>query len=173
MLADIQPRSLASETVSLRPLAAEDEARFLRTVQDPEVTARMDGALALDLAQGLFAKILSAEAGAPRIWAITLPDGAYAGHAGFVAGEFGVELLFVLDRPHWGRGIASEVARILAEFALGEVGLERIVATVDDDHAASIRVLEKAAFRCEQVLDDEGLAYRVYARERPATPPPR
>jgi [ribosomal protein S5]-alanine N-acetyltransferase len=59
------------------------------------------------------------------------------------------ELGYMLRRDCWGRGIATEAAGLLLDFAFGELGLHRVFAVVDEDHPASIRVLEKLGFRRE------------------------
>ncbi len=59
------------------------------------------------------------------------------------------ELGYMIRRDSWGRGVATEAARLLLNFAFGELNLHRVFAVVDDDHLASIRVLEKLGFRRE------------------------
>ena len=59
------------------------------------------------------------------------------------------ELGYMLRRDCWGRGLATEAARLLLDFAFGEVGLHRVFAVVDEDNPASIRVVEKLGFRRE------------------------
>ncbi len=74
-------------------------------------------------------------------------------HGGEKSGcaEFG----YWLGRRFWGRGIASDAARLLADYALGEArALRRLEATVFAPNAASARVLEKAGFRLEGRLRD-------------------
>jgi RimJ/RimL family protein N-acetyltransferase len=59
------------------------------------------------------------------------------------------ELGYMLRRDWWGRGIATEAAHLLLDFAFGELGLHRVFAVVDEDNPASIRVVEKLGFRRE------------------------
>lgn len=59
------------------------------------------------------------------------------------------ELGFMLRRDYWGRGIATEAARLLLDFAFGQLGLHRVFAVVDEDNLASVRVLEKLGLRRE------------------------
>ncbi|MBV8198918.1 MAG: GNAT family N-acetyltransferase [Candidatus Eremiobacteraeota bacterium] len=83
-------------------------------------------------------------------------DGTLAGGIGFDpyggersgAASFG----YWLGRKYWGRGIATEAARILSDRALKEGGLRRLEALVFAENAASVRVLEKAGFSLEGVL---------------------
>ena len=51
------------------------------------------------------------------------------------------------DRAYWGRGIGSEVTRLVVEHAFEGLGLEKIELGVEKDNAAAIRVYEKAGFR--------------------------
>ena len=81
-------------------------------------------------------------------------NGAFAGGIGFApleGGESrGVALFgYWLGRAFWGRGIATDAARTLARYALREVGLRRLEASVFAPNAVSARVLEKAGFRFE------------------------
>jgi [ribosomal protein S5]-alanine N-acetyltransferase len=55
-----------------------------------------------------------------------------------------VELGYDLHPDVWGRGLATEAARATVRLALGPLGIDRVVAVVKPNHAASRRVLEKA-----------------------------
>jgi RimJ/RimL family protein N-acetyltransferase len=83
-------------------------------------------------------------------------DGALAGGAGIApqCGEhLGVaEFGYWLGRGYWGRGIATEAARLLAAHAFGERGLRRLEAHVFAPNQASARILAKLGFRREAVL---------------------
>lgn len=80
-------------------------------------------------------------------------DGAIAGgiaiepHGGERTGTalFG----YWLGRMYWGRGIATEAARMLSDVALQNSGLRRLEATVFAPNAASAKVLEKCGFTLE------------------------
>ncbi len=62
------------------------------------------------------------------------------------------EAWYLLDKPFWGRGLATEAARQLLDLGFGENRLHRIWATVCPENPASARVLEKAQFRREGFL---------------------
>jgi [ribosomal protein S5]-alanine N-acetyltransferase len=59
---------------------------------------------------------------------------------------------YVLARPYWGRGLATELVQALIAFGFRELGAEKIWAPVDAANGASARVLEKAGFTLEGVL---------------------
>lgn len=56
------------------------------------------------------------------------------------------ELGYWVGRPFWGRGYASEAARLALDVAFGALGLEEVYAHVLTRNPASARVLEKAGF---------------------------
>lgn len=58
-----------------------------------------------------------------------------------------VELGYRLRPEYWGRGLATEGARLLVRRACTELGVDRVVATTMTVNTASRRVLEKAGFR--------------------------
>jgi ribosomal-protein-alanine N-acetyltransferase len=78
------------------------------------------------------------------------------------------ELGYRLARRFWGQGYATEMSRALVRHGLEQLALPRIVAFVDAEHVASVRVLQKAGFshvgRARYGTDDEEL-YRVDAPE--------
>lgn len=79
-----------------------------------------------------------------------LEDGAVLGQAGVVPIEFAgpeIELGYRLGRAHWGKGYATEAARLAMEHALGPLGVERLVAVTYPENTPSRRVLAKLGFR--------------------------
>ena len=71
-----------------------------------------------------------------------------------------VEVGYFLKRSVWGRGYATEACRRLLKFAFEEAQFDEIVATLEEDNAASINVLTKAGFI------DHGTMY-CYGEESP------
>lgn len=62
--------------------------------------------------------------------------------------EFG--LYYAFSPAHQRRGLATEAARAMIDYAFRQLHLKRIVATTSDDNAASIRVMEKVGMRIER-----------------------
>ncbi len=63
----------------------------------------------------------------------------------FRQGEIG----YFLHPDHWGRGYATEAARLLLDFGFTTLGLHRIAGTCDPRNTASARILEKVGMRYE------------------------
>jgi ribosomal-protein-alanine N-acetyltransferase len=75
-------------------------------------------------------------------------SGAFLGYCGlqtFAAGDE-IELFYGYGRHAWGRGIAGEAARALLALGFRCLRPSRIVALVDRENRASLRVLEKLGF---------------------------
>ena len=86
-------------------------------------------------------------------FAITVED-CLAGGIGLVQGSdsqrASVEVGYWLGEAYWGRGIATSALIGATTYAFKSLKeANRVFAYVDDAHAASIRVLEKAGFRRE------------------------
>lgn len=62
------------------------------------------------------------------------------------------ELGYALASEFWGRGLATEAARLLLTLGRERLGLARIAATCDVDNVASARVLDKIGMRREGTL---------------------
>src|SRR5947209_15086396 len=58
-----------------------------------------------------------------------------------------VELGFMLARPAWGRGLATQVARALVAHAFADLTLPELQAFIDVENGASAAVLPKACMR--------------------------
>jgi ribosomal-protein-alanine N-acetyltransferase len=60
------------------------------------------------------------------------------------------EVFFGLSPAHWGEGLATEAAKAVLGFGLGPAGLKRIVAVVNPENTASVRVIEKIGMEYER-----------------------
>jgi len=80
----------------------------------------------------------------------------------------GVELTWVIGRPHWGHGFATEAARAALQWTWGAVDTDRIVSMIRPDNARSIRVAEKLGERFERADEINGDVIHVYAIHRPS-----
>ena len=154
----------------LRPYREADGDEFVELFSDPLVMAHVGGALGPEEARRMFAAILAgSHRRALAAWMVEQKDGGRVGHAALLRGEEGeVELGFVLRPDSWGRGFATEIARALIAAALGRDPEAPVIATVDIDHVASRRVLEKAGMVMAGTARDEDGAHFRY---RLAPPP--
>jgi len=150
------PRTITTERLVLRqPNPADAAARF-EYASNLHVARYMDWAVPAsvgDVAGRIEAAASRWESGEEYTWTITVKpeDGAVGGVACLVRGH-AVELGFVLARPYWGHGYATEAARAVLQWAASLDSVFRIWATCDIDNRASARVLEKIGMSREGVL---------------------
>jgi RimJ/RimL family protein N-acetyltransferase len=154
---DVRPETLTTDRLVLRPYRREDEADVVALVTDPEVMRFVgDGPVTDERARAIFAKVFE-EGGTGRFVGVAeikpRPSGDW-------------EIVYILGRPTWGRGFATEVARALVRYGFDRLALPRVVATVDYENAASIRVLEKCGMRWIAEETDERGGYAVYGVDR-------
>jgi [ribosomal protein S5]-alanine N-acetyltransferase len=79
------------------------------------------------------------------------------------------EIGYLLGRPHWGRGYATEAATAVRDYALSELGEERLIALIQDGNVASKRVAEKLGMAYERDVELKFARVGLYALgNRPA-----
>jgi RimJ/RimL family protein N-acetyltransferase len=166
---------LETERLLLRPYTPDDREHVVALFTDPEVARYVGaGVQTEEEAERGFGRIFTHvyATGAFDVWGVFAKgDGAYVGHAEIkprrdaLARPGDHEIIYVLARPSWGRGFATELARRVVEYGFSELRLARICATVDPDNAASIHVLEKLGMRYEEEFTDETGWTLVYVVE--------
>src|SRR4030095_5894573 len=51
-----------------------------------------------------------------------------------------IEITYILDKPYWGKGYATEIASEVLKYGFGKLGLKRIVGMVYPENKNSARV---------------------------------
>ena len=91
--------------------------------------------------------------GLGRFALIHKESGQLIGHCGFlrtmINGKLENDLGYILDKNYWGQGLASEAAAACLKFGTETLGLNRIVANMEDLHVESRKVAEKIGMRFE------------------------
>jgi [ribosomal protein S5]-alanine N-acetyltransferase len=146
---------LETERLLFRPHEPSDREAYCAMEQDAEVRRYIGGApRTREAAEAKFQATLWPAPDRLRLWATVLKvTGAYIGRCGIyphienntAVPDEGV-LAFYLARPYWGQGLASEAGAAFIKFGFEELGLRKIVATVEAGNQASIRILEKLKF---------------------------
>lgn len=152
-----------TERLSLRSMDADDLGALHRVLGDPESTRYFDACRPLTLAesQGKLADwIRHGRKHDFMPGLMVLKDTCdVIGHGGLgycpETEAEGPELIYVLIRPYWGRGLATEFAREALAFGFDILKVDRILSTVRPENEASIRVLEKIGMRRRSYLPDE------------------
>ena len=149
------PPSIETERLLLRPFE-ESDIGAVGFYTDPRVMRYIpQGAWSAAELPDKFARMIAVTRERWRqygygMWAIALKaSGRVIGHGGLqrLPDADEVELFYLLDHPHWNRGLATEAAEAMLRFAFEEAGLRRIVAIALPENVASTRVMEKAGLR--------------------------
>ncbi|MEJ2563588.1 MAG: GNAT family N-acetyltransferase, partial [Anaerolineales bacterium] len=83
-----------------------------------------------------------------------------------VGGEAEIELVYVFAASAWGKGYATEIGMALIRHAFETLGLERLIALIEPENAASERVAQKVGMRFDREVRRPGGAIRkVYVIE--------
>lgn len=145
---------LRTKRLQLRRYRPEDFGFFFELLGNPTVTRYSSGgALKLPSARKLFDKVFHIyRDGNFAVWCV-LAGKEPVGHAELKPrkGERGLEIVYFFKVDAWGKGYGTELVKKLVDHGFTET--DRILATVDPENAASIRVLMKNGFRFEK--DDE------------------
>lgn len=150
------------------------DVRFLVELwSDPEVTRYLGG----PRDRGWLKTVFEETAQDPYaeeydLWPVVEREtGEVVGHCGLlekeVEGELEVELTYVLAVSAWGKGYAAEIGEALKRQAFEERGIERLIALIEPENAASERVAVKVGMRFEREVVRSGREVRkVYAVSR-------
>lgn len=83
-----------------------------------------------------------------------------------VAGREEIGLGYRLAQRYWGKGLASESAKAVIEYAFTEKRLSSIVAIIEPENIASLRVAENTGFKSFENVEFQGLPVRLYRLSR-------
>jgi RimJ/RimL family protein N-acetyltransferase len=65
------------------------------------------------------------------------------------ANRSGEYFIFIGDRNEWGKGIGTQVTKLILAIGFGKLGLNRIMLTVSEPNFAAIKAYENAGFKVE------------------------
>jgi len=175
---------LLTERLILRRWRAEDHEPFVLMNSDPEVMeyyparlSRAETGASIGRIEGHFSQH------GFGLWAAELRvPGEFVGYIGLAVPRFEahftpcVEIGWRLRRDHWGKGLATEGARVAARFGFEEIGLDEIVSFTVPANVRSRRVMEKLGMAHDPADDfdhpllDEGHPMRRHVLYRLKNP---
>jgi len=147
---------LATERLKLRPFAAEDAAELHRLINDWEVCRTLAAVpfpysrtLADEWIASTHASMADGRAYHLAITGQEADKEVIVGGAGLRIDKDArtARLGYWVGRRYWGHGVASEAAGRLVRWALANLNLVRLEATVATDNPGSIAVLRRIGFR--------------------------
>ncbi|NDJ75254.1 MAG: GNAT family N-acetyltransferase [Chloroflexi bacterium] len=105
------------------------------------------------------------------LWAvIQRADDTLIGHCGlqYIPDTPYIEVGYVLAKPYWGQGLATEAARAALRFGFEQRGLDRIVAVFVPENTGSERVMIKLGMKNQGLLQAYGTDLPCYTITREA-----
>ena len=138
--------SFDTERLTLRPFREDDVRALFELSQDPDVFRFVGDRRAPTLQEAWRAVAGWLGHWAMRDygqWAIEEREsGRFIGRAGIInpADWPGPEVGYLLGRPYWGRGFATEAAAAAMRWGFEEKGFDDLISLIDPENAASIKV---------------------------------
>jgi ribosomal-protein-alanine N-acetyltransferase len=167
---------LETPRLVLRRLTRDDVDALAAIYRDPEVMRFFPKTLTREeTAEQVDRIVRSYEERGYGLWATILKeDNRLIGRSGLlmqeIEGEPMLEVAYLLDRAVWRRGLGTEVARAISDFAAARYRPPRLVSLVHPDNVASQRVAERNGMRHERDVVFRGLLHRLYVINSPSPP---
>ncbi|KAJ3482376.1 hypothetical protein NLG97_g7587 [Lecanicillium saksenae] len=76
----------------------------------------------------------------------------------------GWQIVYMLAREHWGKGLATELAGRIAEYGFKDLGLDKVYASIDAENKASRSVVSKLGFQLIEVRKEEKAEICIYKK---------
>jgi [ribosomal protein S5]-alanine N-acetyltransferase len=167
------PCILETERLILRTQQAADVPFLVDLWADPLVTRFMGGPRERGWLQAVF-EGTARDPTAERydLWPVVEKGtGQLAGHCGLldkeVEGRLEIELGYTFAESAWGKGYATEMGQALKRYAFEGMGIERLIALIEPENAASERVAMKVGMRLENLVSRPGGGvHRMYVVEK-------
>lgn len=157
---------LETDRLRLRELSAEDEQAFIALYGDERITRHLlYGPTDADSAREHLAAVVRRQRAARRdTWELGVELAATGRLVGacdlILHSREEAEIGYLLAHACWRRGYGTEVAVALVSAAFGQLGVARVLSTVEIHNNRSVRVLDKAGLRWEGTLRRHARAKR-------------
>ena len=79
-----------------------------------------------------------------------------------IARQEEVEIGYRLDPNYWGRGLATEAAIAVRDYAFENLALNRLISLIQPENMASIKVAEKIGMEYEKDYIFMGMSVKIY-----------
>ena len=163
---------LETERLLLRQFGEEDLDEYAHMTADPEVMRYVGGSpLSRDEAWRSLGYLLGHwEIRGFGLWAAEeKKSGDLVGRIGLYRPEGwpGLEVGWLIDRPRWGEGFATEGGRAAMAQAFHALAPDRLISVIQPENAPSIRVAEKLGECFERRMHLQGEDVSIYAIDRP------
>jgi ribosomal-protein-alanine N-acetyltransferase len=162
--------TLQTSRLVLRPFSEKDFERLVELFANPDfMRFSGSGGYTREQTVAVWEKFLRWQReGLPFPFAvIERESGTLIGYCGFlhqeVDGMKEIEIGYRLHPDFWNRGLATEAARAVRNYAFRNLHLKRVISLIHPDNRASRRVTEKNGMQLEKETTFKGFPTQVFA----------
>ncbi len=145
---------LQTEHLFVRDFLDSDSAEVMKIFGDAEVMKYIGGVWIKESSEkAAIAKLndfTRRQRSGYGMWAVaSKATDKVVGHLGvrLLHGSDDTEIGFIIDSDLWGKGLASEIASAAVTYCFDKLSLQKVVAVVEPENRASVRVLKKIGFQ--------------------------
>ena len=167
---------LETSRLVLRRFVPADLDSLYALYRDPEMRRYYpDGTLTYEQTREELEWFLNGHPARPELglWATVLKEtGAFIGRCGLlpwtIDGQDEVEVAYMIDKVHWGKGLGTEAARAVAAYAFERLGLRRLVCLIERGNEASVKVATRIGMTFEKEGENEEGPFLLYSMDKPS-----
>ena len=167
---------LETKRLLLRRLLPDDLDALFALYSDPEIRQYFpEGTLTYAETKEELEWFLNGHPAHPQLglWAtIHKTTNQFIGRCGLlpweIEGRAEVEVAYLLAKPYWGQGLATEAAQAIVDYGFEQLHYPRLICMMYPANQASVNVAKRIGMTFEKAMEDEKGQYLLYSIDKGA-----